>query len=633
MADNMRHILTDKEAQAINNMSPMNQFLGIGTALQETQEWVKTVEDSGGGGGTNNHTQLTNRDAADQHPMSAITGLTQVLGTIPRVPTIWLCGNRLIGPKNTIVEVDLSLFTLPFPTTATILAVGDKVIDVGGHSGSVISIGAIKANININGFRGQESAEVGTFDFSTLSGLHILPGLTRLVQSFDEEYWVYNYQDAMFMGFGVALEGAAPNLIPRLHTFITTAAGEIDDAYAKVSEVTAAITALQSAIDGKQPTLTAGTNVNITANVISAVVPESHIYQHIITKEDYAGLPGIDSLTFNFQISPTTQQPPFANLWEIAAYMIAQGIFQIACSGDWKVGATTSNITAVYAEANTIVFQNTLENILTIQKADALNIALASGTEEVVLPFTVTTTDPDNTYTKAQSDALYASKQITLIDNPADATEVAAGEIATSTWLQKIKDNLKALFSYFTSGLLNIANGGTGAATALAAQQALTQNFGVQTTSSIQGVLLSIPISMGSIFTGSLLISIMYINSSYCGQIRIDFSLNKNNSMTSSATLVYNTTSTPITTMYRSYDGFYTYGFFKFAPISITALHAEVVGLVGAAGTTGGTPLKPAFVIPTTTTNQTPPGSSVEAYTLKSAFDINAALLALPVVS
>lgn len=32
--------------------------------------------DGGGGGGTTDHRALSNRDAADQHPMSAITGLS-----------------------------------------------------------------------------------------------------------------------------------------------------------------------------------------------------------------------------------------------------------------------------------------------------------------------------------------------------------------------------------------------------------------------------------------------------------------------------------------------------------------------------------------------------------------------------
>lgn len=34
---------------------------------------------TGGGGGTNDHSRLTNRDAADQHPISAITNLQDLL--------------------------------------------------------------------------------------------------------------------------------------------------------------------------------------------------------------------------------------------------------------------------------------------------------------------------------------------------------------------------------------------------------------------------------------------------------------------------------------------------------------------------------------------------------------------------
>ena len=37
----------------------------------------------GGGGGTNDHTKLLNRDADDQHPIKAITGLKSKLDTIP----------------------------------------------------------------------------------------------------------------------------------------------------------------------------------------------------------------------------------------------------------------------------------------------------------------------------------------------------------------------------------------------------------------------------------------------------------------------------------------------------------------------------------------------------------------------
>lgn len=41
------------------------------------------VVHEGGGGGTNDHTKLLNRDADDQHPIKAITGLKSKLDTIP----------------------------------------------------------------------------------------------------------------------------------------------------------------------------------------------------------------------------------------------------------------------------------------------------------------------------------------------------------------------------------------------------------------------------------------------------------------------------------------------------------------------------------------------------------------------
>lgn len=45
----------------------------------ETGKYEDTGESYGVGGGTSDHTELSNRDAADQHPMSAITGLEDAL--------------------------------------------------------------------------------------------------------------------------------------------------------------------------------------------------------------------------------------------------------------------------------------------------------------------------------------------------------------------------------------------------------------------------------------------------------------------------------------------------------------------------------------------------------------------------
>ena len=40
---------------------------------------INEVQETGGGGGTADHSKLKNRDAADQHPMSSITGLADAL--------------------------------------------------------------------------------------------------------------------------------------------------------------------------------------------------------------------------------------------------------------------------------------------------------------------------------------------------------------------------------------------------------------------------------------------------------------------------------------------------------------------------------------------------------------------------
>lgn len=43
---------------------------------------VRVIE-AGDGSGSNDHTKLLNRDADDQHPIKAITGLKSKLDTIP----------------------------------------------------------------------------------------------------------------------------------------------------------------------------------------------------------------------------------------------------------------------------------------------------------------------------------------------------------------------------------------------------------------------------------------------------------------------------------------------------------------------------------------------------------------------
>ncbi len=45
------------------------------------EEWLESLK--GSGGGVSDHNLLTGRDSNDQHPISAITGLEDILATIP----------------------------------------------------------------------------------------------------------------------------------------------------------------------------------------------------------------------------------------------------------------------------------------------------------------------------------------------------------------------------------------------------------------------------------------------------------------------------------------------------------------------------------------------------------------------
>lgn len=67
-----------------------------GTSYDGTEDVQMTIQ---GGGGTSDHSQLTNRDAANQHPITAITGLQTALDGI--TPTIGDNGNWYLGATDT----------------------------------------------------------------------------------------------------------------------------------------------------------------------------------------------------------------------------------------------------------------------------------------------------------------------------------------------------------------------------------------------------------------------------------------------------------------------------------------------------------------------------------------------------
>jgi hypothetical protein len=177
------------------------------------------------------HDDTLEGDGTAEDPLS-------VVGGSGATPTLWLVQAKLIGPKNAVVpDIDTGSFSSPFPATEGDPLVGDRAIDLGGHTGTITAFVSGHYSVTIDGFRGQESATVTIFDWDSLSALHIMPGLTRLVQSASEEYWVYNYENTAFFGFGVVLEGTSLNLVPRLNTFIITANADVQQGYVKQTDV------------------------------------------------------------------------------------------------------------------------------------------------------------------------------------------------------------------------------------------------------------------------------------------------------------------------------------------------------------------------------------------------------------
>lgn len=89
---------------------------------------VNEVKETGGGGGTSDHSKLKNRDAADQHPMSAITGLDDALAgkqptgdylTKEQDPTVPDWAKQPQKPAYTAQEVGALPVTTHIPSTAT----------------------------------------------------------------------------------------------------------------------------------------------------------------------------------------------------------------------------------------------------------------------------------------------------------------------------------------------------------------------------------------------------------------------------------------------------------------------------------------------------------------------------------
>ena len=92
---------------------------------------INEVQETGGGGGTSDHSKLKNRDAADQHPMSSITGLEGALA-----------GKQPVGSYLTDKDLDATLTVEGKAADAK--AVGDALANV-----TVSGSGWTTAQINL----------------------------------------------------------------------------------------------------------------------------------------------------------------------------------------------------------------------------------------------------------------------------------------------------------------------------------------------------------------------------------------------------------------------------------------------------------------------------------------------------
>ncbi len=86
--------LWQQMVDALKNKADGISYDGEVLSLLSGDKTLNSVEITAGGGGMGDHRQLTGRNAPDQHPMSAITGL---LDAIPRPMTAEELRNILIG--------------------------------------------------------------------------------------------------------------------------------------------------------------------------------------------------------------------------------------------------------------------------------------------------------------------------------------------------------------------------------------------------------------------------------------------------------------------------------------------------------------------------------------------------------
>lgn len=243
--------------------------------------------ESGGGGGTSNHTQLTNRDAADQHPISAITGLQTALDD--KIAKSVQAQKTTAMTQAVGIDSDGKLWTAP--------PGGAPVTRVNGKTGDVI----LKAE-DIQADSGKTASYVWNITAgSTVSGELVLDGNAQtandVVAAFTSGVKVQisvNDVSSQFDTIGdlryeidgdsvsIAFNGKRKNRPARYYLLEGVGDGYVRDCYEALSLSldgwgyipSSGELPVQKYLElldaGKQDKLTAGENITISGNVISA---------------------------------------------------------------------------------------------------------------------------------------------------------------------------------------------------------------------------------------------------------------------------------------------------------------------------------------------------------------------------
>lgn len=122
---------------------------------------------TGGGSGTSDHTRLSNRDASDQHPISAITGLTSALASKASTSDIPTKTSDLTNNSGFITAAQAAaaapVQSVNGQTGAVTVSVPTKTSDLANDSGYITDAG-------VTSFNGSTGAVTYTAPVTSVNG-------------------------------------------------------------------------------------------------------------------------------------------------------------------------------------------------------------------------------------------------------------------------------------------------------------------------------------------------------------------------------------------------------------------------------------------------------------------------------